>query len=149
MIVLLGVIVVIALFVGLHPMSPTRTSDDYEHKAKDTAESALSSVQTARLAARVGTRGDAFGPYVSVLLSESDTGVAQAQGVFGSLQPPNDHSDRVRARLDELLTRANDAVARLRISARRGELDRLERQARPLRGLASELRDFIEDPGGS
>ena len=145
--VLLVIIVAIGLFVGLHPLSPTRTSDDFEHKAKNTAESVLSSVQTARLAARVATRGDAFGPFVSVLLSESDTGVAKAQGEFESLQPPNHHSDRVRDRLDELLTRASDDVARLRITARRGELTRLQRQARPLRALASELRDFIDDPG--
>ena len=65
-IVLLVAIIAIALFVGLHPISPARTFDAYEHKAKDTAESVLSSVQNARLAARVGTRGDAFGPYVSV-----------------------------------------------------------------------------------
>ena len=63
----------VALIVGLKPMTSARTKDDYAHKAKDTAESALSSVQTARLAAQVGSRGDAFGPYVSVLLSESET----------------------------------------------------------------------------
>jgi hypothetical protein len=145
-IVLLVVITAIALFVGLHPISPARTADAYEHKAKDTAESVLSSVQTARLAARVGTRGDAFGPYVSVLLSESDTGVGKAQGVFDSVQPPDTSSDAVRDHLGRLLTRADDGVARLRITARRGELDRLERQARPLRRLVADLRAFIDDP---
>ena len=145
-IVLLVAIIAIALFVGLHPISPARTLDAYEHKAKDTAESVLSSVQNARLAARVGTRGDAFGPYVSVLLSESDKGVGKAQGVFDSVQPPDTRSDAVRDRLGELLTRSSDAVSRLRITARRGELDRLERQARPLRRLAADLREFIDDP---
>ena len=144
-IVLIILLVGVALIVGLHPISPARTSDAYEHKAKDTAESVLSSVQNARLAARSGTRGDAFGPYVSVLLSESDTGVAKAQGVFDSVQPPDSHSDDVRRRLDSLLDRSNDAVSRLRITARRGELARLETLARPLRRLASELRRFIDD----
>ena len=46
----LVLVVAVALFVGLHPISPTRTFDDYQHKAKDTAESVLSSVQTAHLA---------------------------------------------------------------------------------------------------
>ena len=46
-IVVLVVLIGIALFVGLHPLSPTRTADDYEHKAKDTAESVLSSYREA------------------------------------------------------------------------------------------------------
>jgi hypothetical protein len=143
----LVVIVGVALLIGLHPISPARTLDDYEHKAKDTAESVLSSIQTARLAARVGTRGDAFGPYVSVALSESDDAVAKAQGVFDSVQPPDRRADAIRERLGTLLDRSSSAVARLRITARRGELDRLERQARPLQGLVAELRRFIDDPG--
>ena len=53
-IAVLILIVAVALIVGLKPMTSARTKDDYAHKAKDTAESALSSVQTARLAARWG-----------------------------------------------------------------------------------------------
>jgi hypothetical protein len=139
-------IVGIALIVGLKPMTSARTRDDYAHKAKDTAESALSSVQTARLAVLVGSRGDAFGPYVSVLLSESETAVTRAQGSFDRVQPPDGSSDRTRAHLGRILNRANDAVSRLRITARRSELDRLAREARPLRPIARELRAFIKDP---
>jgi hypothetical protein len=146
-IALLVLIVAVALLVGLHPMTPARTADDYRHKAKDTAESVLSSVQTARLVARVGTRGDAFGPYVSVMLSESEVGADRAQASFESIQPPDHFSDRTRAHLTELMQRSGDVLSRLRISARRGELDRLERQAQPLRGLARDLRKFIDDPG--
>jgi hypothetical protein len=145
-IVLMVLIVAVALFVGLRPMTPARTADDYRHKAKDTAESVLSSVQTARLAARAGTRGDAFGPYVSVLMSESEDAVTKAQGSFDRVQPPDAWSDRTRARLGRLLNRSNDLVSRLRVSARRGELGRLEAQARPLRPLAKRLEAFIADP---
>jgi hypothetical protein len=146
-IAVLILIVGVALIVGLKPMTSARTKDDYAHKAKDTAESALSSVQTARLAARVGSRGDAFGPYVSVLLSESETGVTKAQGSFDRVQPPDAWSDRTRAHLGRILNRANDAVSQLRITARRSELDRLAREARPLEAIARELRAFVEDPG--
>ena len=146
-IAVLILIVGLALIVGLKPMTPARTKDDYAHKAKDTAESALSAVQTARLGAGVGTRGDAFGPYVSVILSESETALTRAQGSFDRVQPPDRWSDRTRAHLGEILNRANDGVSQLRINARRGELDRLQREARPLRQIARELRAFIEDPG--
>ncbi|MET0896215.1 MAG: hypothetical protein ABWY77_05615 [Acidimicrobiia bacterium] len=146
--VLVGLVVLIAigLFVGLHPLSPTRTADDYEHKATDTAQSVLSSVETARLVAQVGTRGNAFGPYVSVILSESDVAVGKAQGVFESIQPPDASSDAMRDRLGRLMNRASDGIAQLRISARRGELDRLERESRPLRRVAAQLNAFIEHP---
>jgi hypothetical protein len=143
----LVLLVAVALVIGLRPMTPARTRDDYAHKAKDTAESVLSSVETSRLAARVGTRGDAFAPYVSTTLSDADEGVAKAQGSFERVQPPDDWSDATRARLGRLLDRASVGVARLRITARRGELDRLERQARPLRLVAAQLRTFIQDPG--
>jgi hypothetical protein len=145
--VLVLVVVAVALIVGLKPMTPARTKDDYSHKAKDTAQSVLSAVQTARLAARVGTRGDAFGPYVSVVLSESEDAAAKAQGSFDRVQPPDDWSDATRAHLGRLLDRSNEVLSRLRISARRSELERLERQAAPLRRLAAALEAFIADPG--
>ena len=144
-------VAVAALAIGasgcIRTISPARNFDAYEHKAKDTAESVLSSVQTARLAAGVGTDGDAFGPYVSVLLSESEDAAAKAQGSFDRVQPPDAWSDATRTRLGRLLDRSNDGLSRLRISARRGELDRLARQAKQLRRLATQLRTFIDDPG--
>ena len=146
-IAVLALIVGVALWVGLHPMTPARTADDFRHKAKDTAESVLSSVQTARLAARAGTNGDAFGPYVSVVLSESEVGADRAQSSFESIQPPDHFSDLTRAHLSALMQRSGDVLSQLRITARRGELDRLQRQAQPLRRLTHQLRAFIDDPG--
>ena len=136
-------VLLMATTACVQTVMPARTFDDYEHKAKDTAEATLSSVQTARLAARVGARGDAFGPYVSVVLSESETGAAHASSVFASVQPPDDHADRLRARLSRTLGRAEDHLARLRIAARRGELDRLDRLAAPLAPLSRRLERFI------
>jgi hypothetical protein len=146
-VVVVVVIATVALFVGLHPISPARTFDAYEHKAKDTAESVRSSVQTARLTARLATRGKLFGPYASVVLSEADQAVGAAQGVFESVQPPDRHADAVRVALDELLNRSSDAVSKLRISARRGELGALESEAKPLDRLAYELGQFIKAHG--
>jgi hypothetical protein len=124
-------------------VTPSRTFDAYEHKAKDTAEAVLSSVQTARLAARLATGGDAFGPYTSVVLSEAEDGAAHAHSVFDGIQPPDRHSDRVREDLGRLLDRADERLAELRIAARRGELGRLERLAKPLGPLSARLDTFI------
>jgi hypothetical protein len=138
---------VVALCVALlaacvKPISPARTYDDYEKKAKNTAEAVLSSVQTARLAARAAGDGDSFGPFTSVVLSEAEDGASHAQEVFDSIQPPDSHADRLRAQLGKLLTKASDGLASLRIASRRGELDRLTRLARPLRTLAERLDAF-------
>jgi hypothetical protein len=128
-------------------VSPARTFDAYEHKAKDTAESVLSSVETARLGARVATDGDAFGPYVSVLLSEAEEGASHAHATFDTVQPPDARADRLRGRLGRLLTRADDHLSELRIAARRGELGTLARVARPLTPLARELERFVSRHG--
>jgi hypothetical protein len=139
-------VVGIALWKGLHPTTPARTADAYRHKAKDTAESVLSAVQTARLASRVGSDGDAFPPYVSVLLSESESAAAGAQGSFDRVQPPDARSDATRARLGRMLNRANDVLSRLRITARRGDMEHLARRAIPLGPLARRLEQFISHP---
>jgi hypothetical protein len=136
--------VVVVLVASLHPLTPARTFDAFELKARGTAKSALSSVETARLAARAGSDGDAFGSYVSVLLSEAEGGLGHAQETFLGIQPPDRRADALRSRLGGLLSRSQDRVSALRISARRGDLDRLERQARPLGRLANELNRFIE-----
>ena len=140
-------VTVAALVIGvsgcIRTISPARNFDAYEHKAKDTAESALSAVETARLGARVGTDGDAFGPYVSVLFSEAEEGASKAHATFDSVQPPDDHADRLRRQLGVLLTQTDDHLSALRIAARRSELDRLSALAEPLGPLSRKLDRFI------
>ena len=141
--------IVIAVAVGIgsaacvKPVSPARTFDAYEHKAKDTAEAVLSSVQTARLTARLASGGDTFGPYTSVTLSEAEDGASHAHEVFDSVQPPDHHADRVRRRLGQLLDRADEGLARLRIASRRGDLGALDALARPLGPLSAQLDRFV------
>jgi hypothetical protein len=131
-----------------HPVGPARTFGKYEGKAVTTAESALSRVQTVRLAAETGGAGDAFGPYLSVLISEQEDALSGLQGTFGSIQPPDERSDEVRAELNGLLGDAVDHVADVRIAVRRGELDELPDVAAPLATDAIALERFAEEHGG-
>ena len=48
----------VALAACVQPVGPARTFDSYEHKAKHTAETALSAVQTGRLGAQSARRDD-------------------------------------------------------------------------------------------
>jgi hypothetical protein len=127
-----------------HPVGPARTFAKFEGKAVTTAEAALSSVETVRLAATTGTNGDAFGPYLSVLISGQEDSLAGVQGTFGSIQPPSEKADRLRAELDDLLSSALDHVADTRIAVRRGDITELADVAAPLAADAAALEAFIE-----
>jgi hypothetical protein len=144
-----GRVWLVLLAVGLagcvsHPVGPARTYGKYEGKAVTTAESALSATETVRLAAVTGGNGDAFGPYLSVAVSDQEEALSGVQGTFGSIQPPNAAADELRTELDGLLSTALDRVTDVRVAIRRGELDRLDEEARPLARSARDLERFIE-----
>jgi hypothetical protein len=101
-----------------------------------------SAVQTARLVAHAATRKLAFGPYSSVTLTDAEDDASAIQGAFDSIQPPDGGSDRLRERLDTLLSEAVTVITDLRIAARRHQLDRLQHLAKPLADLGDRLDRF-------
>jgi hypothetical protein len=131
-----------------HPVGPARSFGVFEGKAATTAESALSRVQSVRLAADAAGEGNAFGPYVSVLISDQEDALSGLQGTFGSIQPPDARSDALRTQLNGLLGDALDHVSQVRIAARRGELERLPAVATPLKNDALRLQRFAEEHSG-
>jgi len=134
----------VLLAACVQPVGPARTFDSYEHKAKDTAQTALSAVQTGRLGAQAAKRDDTFAPYLAVLVSEAEDEASSAQTTFDSVQPPNDKSDNLRDNLDPLLTRAVDALSQARIAARRADFDEVAKQEPKLAKSARELDRFVE-----
>jgi hypothetical protein len=126
-------------------VAPARSFDAYEGKAVATAREAVSAVQTARLAALAAGQGKAFGPSTSVAIADAEQDALGAQGAFDSIQPPDPAADRLRDTLDELLTAALSGISKLRISARRNELERLPAVAVPLGRVADALDRFIQD----
>ncbi len=135
-----GIATLLGLLLLAGCVSPSRTDRDYELKAGNSAKAAASSVATALVGAHAATVGKATGPYVSVLLGGAEEDTASVQSQFDSVQPPSERSDRVRATLDEQLSAAVDGLAQLRITARRGELGRLDDVAAPLRPVLEQLR---------
>lgn len=138
---------VLALAGCTQPLGPARTEEDYELKAADTAETVLSAVRTAELAADVAVRGRAFPPYVSVLLGDAESEADGAVSTFEKIQPSSSRSDRLRAQLTELTNEATDALSTLRITARRADLDALGPRSRDLEGLADRLDAFANEHG--
>jgi hypothetical protein len=127
-----------------HPVGPARTAGKYEGKAVTTAKSALSAVNTVRIAATTASRDHGFGPYLSVLISEQEEAVLGLQGTFDSIQPPDGRADDLKAELDDLLADAADHVTDVRLAVRRGELPGLAHTAAPLAEDAEKLNAFSE-----
>jgi hypothetical protein len=138
----------VAAACSSHPVGPARTFDDYERKASTTAESALSAVETVRMAASAGADGKGFGPFLGQVVSDQEEALGGVQGTFASIQPPGGRrADAMRAQLGALIADAVDHVADVRIAIRRGEAGSLADVAQPLDDDASKLRAFVEDHG--
>jgi hypothetical protein len=136
---------VVTLTVGLAAacVGPARDFATYEGKAKNSAEAVLSAVETARLSVRTSSRGGAFAPYVSIILTEAEEDAGSVQATFDSIQPPDAQSDSLQEELDRLFVRAVSSLTDLRVAARRTQLDALPRLARPLDGIAEDLERFV------
>ena len=147
----LVVIVVTVAALGLlatrcvpHPLGPARTFGKYEGKAVTTAKSVLSNVATVRLAAHNSSRDRAFGPYLSVLISDAEEAVSGTQGTFDAIEPPDERADKLQQELDQLVSDALDHIRDVRIATRRGELSQLADEAKPLDDDARKLEHFTE-----
>jgi hypothetical protein len=140
-----GITLLTVVLAGcFQPIGPARSFDSYEAKAKHTAETALSGVETARLGAQTAKNDDAFAPFIAVVLSDAEGEAANAHTTFDKVQPPNQKADDLRDELDPLLVRADDAISNARIAARRADFDEVAKQAKPLARSAKELKAFVE-----
>jgi hypothetical protein len=136
---------VAVLVVGVAACTgPVRSDNVYESKAGHTAETVVGAVETARLAVDAGGGGKAYGRYLVQVLAEAEEDAGAAQGTFDAIQPPDRRADRLRDRLDQLLTEATSTLAELRIAARRGRTAELPRLAAPLGKVAEQLHAFAE-----
>jgi hypothetical protein len=123
---------------------PVRTPTTYEHKAAATAATASSNVATAAMLARAGAEDRATFPYLSVVISESEDGLAAARSTFDAIQPPDEASEDVRDELDALLDVAGEDVTAARVAIRRGDRAPLAELAPRLEQDAADLSDFEE-----
>lgn len=145
-----GAVVLVALGLAAgctRIVGPTRTADDYELKAASTADAVLSAVRTAQITADASSDGRTFAPYSTVALADAEGDASGAASAFESIQPPGPGSDALRDELTAITDQATSTLSTLRITARRGELDRLAEEAEPLDAIARELEAFTERHG--
>ncbi|HEX8093729.1 hypothetical protein [Jatrophihabitans sp.] len=128
-------------------MGPAPTTASYRGKAGHTAEDALSELETARLAVETAERGNMLHTSLEVLLSEAEDAYSSIQATFDSIQPPDSpEADRIRDRLDKILSAGSDGLAQLRIAARRGDAAEANSTSAGLGAVSQSLRDFSDDP---
>lgn len=123
---------------------PSRSDDDFKHKAANTAEAMRGLIATANIVSDAAARGDVPGPYASVTLADADDDASAVVESFDSRQPPSGAADKLRDRLDPLLTNVVSVLDDLRIAARRGDLEELADIARPLDQLDAKLQVIEE-----
>src|SRR4051794_40330694 len=110
-----AVAVLVALTAGcVQPLGPARTYNDYAHKAKTTAESVISALGVANLAAQAAKRDRALPPYLSVLLEEAEDDASGAESTFSKIQPPDERSDKLRDDLSPIVGDAVDTLSAMR-----------------------------------
>ena len=140
---LIAAVVMALVATGAACAGPARTHNDFQLKAKSTAETTLSAVGTTQLVARLAADDRAFANYLSVLVGDAEDEGASAQSTFESIQPPNEESDALRSQLDDLLSTANDTIADVRIAVRRGQLSEVATYDDALEQSAKDLKSFI------
>ena len=134
----------LALAVAAGCAGPSRTDDDYRHKAANTAETMQGLIGTVQLAVDVGTRHKVPTPYLSVMLAEADDDATATVGTFDSVQPPSEQADQLRDKLDSLLQDTTSVLDDLRIAVRRGHISSLAKIAAPLKDLNDKLQAIVD-----
>ncbi len=125
--------------------SSSRTDDDYRHKVANTAETLAGVLGTVEITLRVVHRTPAA--YLSVTVAEADDDAVATAGNFDAIQPPSAAADKLRSRLDDVMSRTTSMLDDLRIAARRNRGGELVTLAKPLHGLQLEL-DKLQDVAG-
>jgi hypothetical protein len=128
-----------------HPVGPARTEAKYEGKARTSAASARSAVETSILVVQAFADGDAIGTYAGAVLSDQEEALSGVQGTFASIQPPSAKADAVRDELDELMSESLSDVAAARIAVRRGDGAGAADRLGALRDDAAGLAAFVEE----
>jgi hypothetical protein len=125
-------------------VAPAPSYGAYEGKAEATAQSALSAVETARVAVVTAAKDDVFLHYLSVVVSQAEDTATAVQGTFDSVQPPDTRSDALRSDLDDRLQAAVSVLGDVRIAARRHDISTVVGKLGDLAKASDSLRAFSE-----
>jgi hypothetical protein len=119
---------------------PTRTADDYRHKAAQTAREVGSALASGRLAAQQLLIGNATKAYADTIISEAEQDARSAQTSFETRQPPDASSRDLMKSVTDPVDQAASLLTDLRIAVRADDHDATD----SLQHEVDELLDRIE-----
>lgn len=122
-----------------------RGTTDYTRKAVSTTEHIRSSVRTVQLAIQAAADDDAFGPYLSRVISQAEDDASSALSSFESIQPPDEQSDELRDDVEQLSSDAIDVLAKARIASRRSDVQALTALAQNVQQAGDTLEQFGQE----
>ncbi len=124
----------VAVLVGTTLLSgcagPTLTEEHYRSQAARSAGSAVSELETIRLAVGALLQDRVWRQYVDVVVTDAETALSSVDSTLSSRQPVNADADRVADRVGTALGDAVQLAGDIRIALRRHE-DRALRQSLP------------------
>jgi hypothetical protein len=135
-----GVVLLMSGCVG-----SARGETDFQKKAVSTTEHVRSSVRTVQLAVEAASGDDAFGPYLSRVISQAEDDASSALNGFESIQPPSAESDGLRDQVEQVASDAIDLLAEARIASRRSDREALTQLADQLLRAGDDLEHFGEE----
>jgi hypothetical protein len=139
----------VVLSLALSPLygcvGPARSSAAYTDKGQSSAAASLSAVRSAELAIDDLRQDGLFAPQLSIVMSAAADDASSAESTFASIQPPDPSLDRYRNELTAVLGEATDALAAMRIDARRTDPTSMLARASTLSRIAQELEHFAGD----
>ena len=134
-----------ALLLGGGCVGSARGETDYQKKAVATTEHVRSSVRTVQLAVEAAGENNAFGPFLSRVISQAEDDASSALNGFDTIQPPSDTADQLRDDVDQLASDSIDLLAQARIAIRRSDLEGLLGLKDLLVQAGDTLEQFGED----
>lgn len=118
---------------------PTLTEEHYRSQASRSAGSAVSELETIRLAVRGLLDDRAWRQYVDVVVTDAETALSSIDSTLSSRQPVNEDADRVAERVGTALGEAVTLAGDVRIALRRHERGTLRQSLPKLSALSSRL----------
>jgi hypothetical protein len=125
-------------------ISPSRTRDDYVHKARATAGAVDSAVETVLLVVDQISRDSMLANYASVTVGDAEQDAQGAEASLSAVQPPDQLADGLRTKTLGIVGEAIDAIAGVRIAVRRNDTRQVVAAAKPLPRLAAQLRTIAD-----
>jgi hypothetical protein len=143
---LLAIVVGIGGWLGY---ASSRPPDFHEYRvtAVEAAQAARDGLLIAGLTADALLGGRAMAPYVSTVLDDAGSSVADAGGRFAALAPTDQRMVAIRDELTPLLTEATTRLGDVLRAEANDDVPALRESIRPLRPLADRLAAFLDRHG--